>query len=493
MLIYDKQGKLLACTDDSILQPLGYESVKDFFNLNENLSQLFIQRQGYVASYENVPWIAFVYNDILPVNKVLIDVNGKEEEFLIDAVELFSNETDSVGITFKPYTTDNAKPVANTSKDNEKELKDEELLSLLNSDYDEKAPQEELSKQQNQNVEEDLTDFELDFKDEQPQVESENEPQKEDNDLTDDLYNLDFDTDTSTSEEKPQQQEQKKQEEAIDLDEFELDFNDEAQKENEQDSKDQDLETDDEELLSLLNEGNEEKTQKDDFTQFIDSQEYSGEEVDLDGLSNELGLEKEECANFIYDFTSMVKAKEDSLNGENAAIEASSLKNIAENFRLKNIVKTLDSIANGESNAPLLFSQIEKLQKELTPFTKAVPATTAQKSSFDWSQAQKQAVEFDPNVAAESLGLPTELISEFVVDFIEQAQEGKDIFDVAYANQDIKTIQENAHKLKGAAANLRIEPLATKLEELQHNSDMQEVPQMLLDFWGMYLGLKEAV
>ena len=64
---------------------------------------------------------------------------------------------------------------------------------------------------------------------------------------------------------------------------------------------------------------------------------------------------------------------------------------------------------------------------------------------------------FDPSVAADELGLPSDLIDEFVGDFIQQAEKFQPEILEALKQEDFDTIQILSHKLKGVAANLRIE------------------------------------
>jgi len=494
MLIYDRAGKLVACTNDDVLKPLGYDSVKKFFSLHDDLSEIFIQRVGYIANYDNISWVLFLFNEILPQNKVLVRCGSDECEFLVKTTQLFSQDMDIIGVSFEKIAKSDENVtiavIQEKTQDQPTETKldpiseNEELMQLLDTTPKEPKNKIDIEKKDGHSEEkpttsfDDLEQFELDLQEEKEPQEKpkEEEASKQD----DDLYDLDLDF----SIEKKEKEQSVTQKENIEMNDFS-----EVLEEFKLDLKDED------EIQEPLKPETIEDTpteKEPEFEQYIDSKEYeSAKEVDLENLSNELGLEYEESANFIYNFTTMIKAKEELLNGDNAAIEAASLKTIAENFRLFNIVKTLETIENGEPNAPLLFSQIEKLQKELMPYTKQ--PQSSQNSSIAWGDAVKQKVEFDPSVAAESLGLPTELISEFVNDFIEQARESKDLFDDAYTQNDIKTIKETAHKLKGAAANLRIEPIATKLKELQDNDDLDAVPNMLIEFWGVYQGLIEAV
>jgi len=64
---------------------------------------------------------------------------------------------------------------------------------------------------------------------------------------------------------------------------------------------------------------------------------------------------------------------------------------------------------------------------------------------------------YDPSVASNELGLPLDLIEEFIQDFIEQAKEFKADLYKALDENDLDNLKTLSHKLKGVAANLRIE------------------------------------
>ncbi|WP_456452929.1 Hpt domain-containing protein [Hydrogenimonas sp.] len=94
-----------------------------------------------------------------------------------------------------------------------------------------------------------------------------------------------------------------------------------------------------------------------------------------------------------------------------------------------------------------------------------------------------ETIAFDPNEAANALGLPESLIIEFVNDFVTQAREEKETFERAFADGDLKTVNEAAHKLKGVAANLRIEEMRELMEKAQHAGSLEEAKGPLVAFY----------
>jgi len=70
---------------------------------------------------------------------------------------------------------------------------------------------------------------------------------------------------------------------------------------------------------------------------------------------------------------------------------------------------------------------------------------------------------FDPMLASSELGLPIDLIEEFIEDFIAQSKEFKSELYESLHRGDLETLASLSHKLKGVAGNLRIENAYDKL------------------------------
>ncbi len=90
---------------------------------------------------------------------------------------------------------------------------------------------------------------------------------------------------------------------------------------------------------------------------------------------------------------------------------------------------------------------------------------------------------YDPQIAADELGLPVDLIEEFIGDFIKQAHEFKDQLFTAIGNEDFDNIKVLSHKLKGVAANLRIEDSFEVLRNVNETADIKECEANLKKFY----------
>ena len=82
---------------------------------------------------------------------------------------------------------------------------------------------------------------------------------------------------------------------------------------------------------------------------------------------------------------------------------------------------------------------------------------------------------YDPHLASDELGLPVDLIEEFIQDFISQAAEFKDELYVSVHDGNLDNIKILSHKLKGVAANLRIEDAFEVLTTINTSEDSDEI------------------
>ncbi len=98
-------------------------------------------------------------------------------------------------------------------------------------------------------------------------------------------------------------------------------------------------------------------------------------------------------------------------------------------------------------------------------------------------------IEFSVKVAAEELNLPEDLVLEFIHDFALQGHEYLPVLVEAYENGDLEKLQKTAHMLKGAASNLRLEPMVENLYELQFDNDISRAPERIKKFYGQLQSL----
>ncbi len=86
---------------------------------------------------------------------------------------------------------------------------------------------------------------------------------------------------------------------------------------------------------------------------------------------------------------------------------------------------------------------------------------------------------YNPEVASKELGLPLDLIEEFIQDFIAQAEDFKHELYASLNDGDIDNVKTLSHKLKGVAANLRIENAFEVLALINTTPDISIIPTNL--------------
>lgn len=116
----------------------------------------------------------------------------------------------------------------------------------------------------------------------------------------------------------------------------------------------------------------------------------------------------------------------------------------------------------------LEIKEIKKEQPKSPPkVTHAVVEQTPEEHFKDYK--------YDPHVASEELGLPIDLVEEFVQDFIAQANSFKEELYIHLQNNDLANLKIQSHKLKGVAANLRIEDALDALSVINTSKDFAEI------------------
>ena len=116
-------------------------------------------------------------------------------------------------------------------------------------------------------------------------------------------------------------------------------------------------------------------------------------------------------------------------------------------------------------------------EEDVKPQKKVSAVAVEEDDGFDYSY------NYDPQVASDELGLPIDLIEEFIQDFIAQAKEFKDELHTSLDEGDTDNIQILSHKLKGVAANLRIEDAFNTLSIINTSSDISEIGKYLNIFY----------
>ena len=124
--------------------------------------------------------------------------------------------------------------------------------------------------------------------------------------------------------------------------------------------------------------------------------------------------------------------------------------------------------------------EVELDVKEEAPVVEASPYLLDDEDKF-------RDYHYNPEIVAKELGLPDDLVEEFIQDFIAQAHEFKPDLYEALSIGRIDNLRMLSHKLKGVAANLRIEDAFDALVTINTSDDIDLVKRTMDHFYGLII------
>ncbi len=130
-----------------------------------------------------------------------------------------------------------------------------------------------------------------------------------------------------------------------------------------------------------------------------------------------------------------------------------------------------------------IFQDSDDILKQTPQEQEVIPAQTQTKTPKTVEELANTDFTYDPHIASNELGLPLDLIEEFIQDFILQAKEFRDKIYASLDEDDIDNAKILAHKLKGVAANLRIEDAHKLLSNVNATSDARVIRENIDAFY----------
>ena len=300
---------------------------------------------------------------------------------------------------------------------------------------------------------------------------------------------------------------------------FDLVMEEEAQSSVETAEAPLDIMTEDTEILDLGLSDKEEVTMEEPA-----AEETAEILIDIDKVSQQIGVSHEDYDTFLNEYIDTALGFEADLQSEDSAKRTNAvatLSHLAEVLQLPvigDILAKIDTAPAEEQKetvksfytvlSRITTSPTSQAEPEMEPFdtqeeTKIdLPEVEEKESEPEVTLTEKgfgtlslegiKPIHFDFQLeeAANDLSLPVELIEEFVNDFIEQCHiETKNMLK-AYEEGDLDAIQKLGHLLKGAASNLRINPLADTLYKIQFCEDSSHLEALIKDYWAHFLSFE---
>ncbi|MDM5271229.1 hypothetical protein PGH07_03485 [Sulfurovum sp. zt1-1] len=254
--------------------------------------------------------------------------------------------------------------------------------------------------------------------------------------------------------------------------------------------------------------------------------------IDVTAVCKTIGITPDEYNTFLNEFIDTAISLEQDINSENDETQSSAIKtlvqlsevlhlpelsNAAKEIEKASIIErdtfvedfynklarittkhTTVSEVEEEIELPSIEPEIS-LEEEvvIAPEIAEVPEEeTLPEGSFgtiDLSNVKPTHFDFRLEEAADELSLPVELIEEFVHDFIGQARTETENMLEAYKQGDLDRIQKIGHLLKGASSNLRINPLADTLYEIQFCEDSNRLESLIKSYWAHFIAFEKQM
>ena len=549
MLIYSNDGKLHSVSKKA-LQLAGYHDIAQFLKDHNDYSELFVKKPGYIYNFENFSWLSFLRNANPEQKRVLISTNDKatyecelglEILFPVERNEFtpefyFQIEFHNMRLlTGKGDTGAIEIPAFSTGQTEEsRESQEPEYAPVI----EETVAEESTTPKKTESTPDILLfgepeETETEPKEEAPLTTMESPSHEPIRREEEPLELMDF---TFGENEKPEEvlfsAETEKREIEIST----------PEKESVAETENVSLPSADLTPDIPLKEDIFPGTGKTEKSPLATEQELAKPETpnlsiempDIRKVSGTLGLPETMVKAFVKEFvdtyvadTDDVKKALESNRLDVVKNEAMKLKGIASNLMMEHLTETLETLLATEEEETIksLWKEVDQYMrslsslltpeaaiKSLTEPPEPSPAEAVEKIETEEAvsaeatetegpaatlkfeeKSEEESIAFDPAEASNALGLPESLIIEFVNDFIEQAEEEKANFEKAFEAGDIKTINEIAHKLKGVAANLRIEDMRSLMESAQHATTPESVEKSLNAFYSKLAALTKSM
>ena len=233
--------------------------------------------------------------------------------------------------------------------------------------------------------------------------------------------------------------------------------------------------------------------------------------IDIEKISQNIGISTEDYNTFLNEYIDTALSLEADLQSTQeekrsyAIGTLSHLSNVLHLPVINQIVAQIKNATADDQNRHIesFYTALARLtttqpdtQEEKPLFvqeTAATPVTMESFGTINLDDVQAKHFDFQLEQAANDLSLPVELIEEFVIDFIAQAHtETKKMLE-AYEKGDLDTIQKIGHLLKGASSNLRINPLADTLYEIQFCENNSKLESLIKQYWALFLSLETQI
>jgi len=266
--------------------------------------------------------------------------------------------------------------------------------------------------------------------------------------------------------------------------------------------------------ISLGNDYSSETTQEIDSNDIL-LNDTSPIFINIQEVSDSIGISEEDYKTFLEEYIDTAITLEDDLRGENHSKTTAAtdtlvqLSDILQLPQINTIVNNFSTHTKEDFNSEvdLFYHTLARLttkeapQETVTnktdvgaiPMADKVVPSVGSFGKIYLEDVSPIYFDFKLQTAASELSLPVELIEEFVHDFIDQSHTETKKMLQAYEDGNLDTIQKIGHLLKGAASNLRINPLADTLYDIQFCTDHTKIEELIERYWAHFLSFEQQI
>ena len=232
--------------------------------------------------------------------------------------------------------------------------------------------------------------------------------------------------------------------------------------------------------------------------------------IDIHNISQMIGISTEDYDRFLKEYIDTALTFEEDLKSNKETLRSQAidtLSHLSHVLHLSSVTAIIEEIQKADDSTrgehiSFLYHTLSRIvtKEEEAPLNIEVTTDTdtdiVTRKSFghiDLSAVKPIHFDFQLGVAAEDLGLPLELIEEFVIDFIDQAHIETGKMLEAYQDGDLDSIQKIGHLLKGTSSNLRIKTLSDTLYAIQYCEDSTQLEDLIKTYWGHFLSFENQI
>ena len=217
---------------------------------------------------------------------------------------------------------------------------------------------------------------------------------------------------------------------------------------------------------------------------------------DVEAVAEELGLDKGLIQDLLVEFIAQAYELQpqimEALNNKDLTLAHNlihKIKGAAANLRIEKANEILSN-TSGINDANILkeyleqfYNFVEKLNSELMLNVEKPKKEEKETVEEKIAVPEEENRIYNPQTASNELGIPEDIILEFVSEYIKQSFDFEKDLENYIQNNDIDNLKNLLHKLKGSATNLRIEKADEILTSALKSNEIENISNLIKEYY----------